>query len=203
MLRTILKWTGLVVLLLILGVAIGTVSRQHITYDAPYPELKASSDPAIIEKGKHITLVTKGCVQCHSPHENVSLLLQNGEEPSLAGAKRVETPFGVFYTPNITPDEETGIGRLTDAELSRVLRYGIKSNGEAVLPFMQGQDMSDEDMTAVISYLRSLKPVKNKVPENEFNFVGMFAKAFVLKPIIPENTVSVAKNEKATLTKQE
>lgn len=203
MFRTILKWTGLILLLLILGVSIGTVSRQHLTYDAPYPEIKASTDPAIIEKGKHITLVTKGCVHCHSPNNNVNLLLQKGEVPSLAGAKKVETPFGTFYTPNITPDAKTGIGSMTDAELARVLRYGIKSNGEAVLPFMQGQDMSDEDMTAVISYLRSLKPVENKVPENEFNFVGMFAKAFVLKPSVPESAVSVTKNEKAKLSKQE
>jgi hypothetical protein len=58
---------------------------------------------------------------------------------------------------------------------------------------MQGQDMSDEDMTAVISYLRSLEPVENSVPENEFNIIGRFAKAFVLKPSIPENALSVAK----------
>jgi len=202
MLRKFLKWTALFVLLLLLGITIGIMSRQHLTYDAPYPAITASTDPAVIEKGKHITLVTKGCVQCHNPSENVSLLLQKGEEPSLAGARRVETPFGTFYTPNITPDKETGIGRMTDAEIARVLRYGIKSNGEAVLPFMQGQDMSDEDMTAVISYLRSLKPVKNQVPENEFNVVGMFAKAFVLKPSIPENAVGAEKDEQAKLTKQ-
>ncbi len=203
MLLKTVKWTGLAILLLLIGLVIGTASRQHLTYDAPYPNIKASSDSAVIEKGKHITLVTKGCVHCHSPNENVDLLLQKGEEPSLAGAKRVETPFGTFYTPNITPDAKTGIGSMTDAELARVLRYGIKSNGEAVLPFMQGQDMPDEDMTAVISYLRSLKPVENNVPENEFNVVGYFAKAFVLKPSIPDSAVSMAKNNKVTLHKQD
>lgn len=194
MLRKIIKWTGVSALILIVGVSVTIMFRQHLTYDAPYPNIQASTDIAIIEKGKHITLVTKGCVHCHSPINNVDSLLKMGEEPSLAGAKRVETPFGTFFTPNITPDATTGIGNMTDAEIARLLRYGIKSNGEAVLPFMQGQDMSDEDMTAVISYLRSLKPVENKVPENEFSLIGRFAKAFVLRPSIPENAESVSEN---------
>jgi mono/diheme cytochrome c family protein len=193
MLLKILKWTGLTVLLLASGVVLATMSRQHLTYEAPYPNIKASTDTAVIARGKHITLVTKGCVHCHSAANNVDSLLRKGVAPSLAGAKRVETPFGTFFTPNITPDAKTGIGRMTDAEIARVLRYGVKSNGEAVLPFMQGQDMSDEDMTAVLSYLRSLEPVENSVPENEFNMVGRFAKAFVLKPAIPENAVRVAR----------
>ena len=121
-------------------------------------------------------------------------MLKKGEEPSLAGAKKFETPFGTFFTPNITPDVKTGIGGMTDAELARVLRYGVKKNGEAVLPFMQGQDMSDADMTAVISYLRSLKPVENKPPANEFSILGRVAKAFMVKPSVPENPASIAKN---------
>ncbi|WP_225000298.1 cytochrome c [Cesiribacter sp. SM1] len=185
MLRKILKWTGLAVLCIIVGVAVATMLRQNLTYDAPYPAIQASTDPAVIEKGKHLTLVTKGCVHCHSPAENVEAMLAKGEEPSLAGGKKIDTPFGVFFIPNITPDAKTGIGSMTDAEIARVLRYGVKSNGEAVLPFMQGLDMSDEDMTAVISYLRSLKPVENKMPESEFSLIGRVAKAFVVKPSIP------------------
>ncbi|WP_347158720.1 c-type cytochrome [Pontibacter chitinilyticus] len=192
MLRKILKWTGIFIVCLVAGVSVATMARQHLTYNAPYPNIKATADVAVIERGKEITMVTRGCVHCHSPEEDVNSLLQKGEEPSLEGAKRVETPFGIFFIPNITPDAKTGIGSMTDAEIARVLRYGIKKNGEAVLPFMQGQDMSDEDMTAVISYLRSIKPVQNKVPENEFNLVGRFAKAFVLKPSIPQDTRAVA-----------
>lgn len=120
--------------------------------------------------------------------------MKRGEAPSLAGAKKIETPFGTFYTPNITPDKATGIGQLTDAEIARVLRYGVKKNGEAVLPFMQGLDMSDDDIVAVISYLRTLQPVENKVPENEFNLLGRFAKAFMVKPTLPQKPVSIAKN---------
>jgi mono/diheme cytochrome c family protein len=193
MLRKILKWTGLVIVFIIAGVATATAFRQHLTYEAPYPAIKASTDSTVIAKGKNIALVTKGCVHCHSPVTNVDAMLQKGEEPSLAGAKKFETPFGTFYTPNLTPDAQTGIGGMTDGEIARLLRYGVKSNGEAALPFMQGLDMPDEDMTALVSYLRSLKPVHNKAPENEFNVLGRFAKAFMVKPSLPQQPAGIAR----------
>lgn len=186
MLRKILKWTALTLFLLIAGIAITMMFRQHLTYEAPYPSIKASSDTALIAKGKNLVLVEKGCVHCHSPITNIDSVLKSGGEPSLAGAKEFPSAFGTFYTPNLTPDVKTGIGSLSDAEIARVLRYGVRKNGEAVLPFMQGLNMSDEDMSAVVSYLRSLKPVENKVPENNFSLLGRFAKAFMVKPSLPE-----------------
>ncbi|MGV3657143.1 MAG: c-type cytochrome [Chitinophagaceae bacterium] len=176
-------------LLLIAGVAVATASRQHLKYVAPYPAIKASTDTAVIAKGRHLALVTKGCVHCHSPIQNIDSVMKRGEEPSLAGAKKMETPFGDFYAPNLTPDA-TGIGGMTDAEIARTMRYGVKKNGEAVLPFMQGLDMTDEEMTALISYLRSLQPVKNPSPEHEFNLIGRLAKAFVVKPTLTANAVN-------------
>lgn len=193
MLRKILKWTGLVLLFLVIGVASATALRQHLTYEAPFPAIKASADSTVIAKGKHLALVSKGCVHCHSPVNNIDSVLKLGGEPSLAGAKKFETPFGTFYTPNLTPDTATGIGAMSDAAIARVLRYGVKSNGEAVLPFMQGLDMNDDEMTAVISYLRSLQPVASKAPENNFSLVGRFAKAFLVKPSLPAPQPSMAK----------
>ena len=87
----------------------------------------------------------------------------------MSGAKKMETPFGDFYAPNLTPDA-SGIAQMSDAEIARVLRYGVKKNGEAVLPFMQGMNMNDEELTAVISYLRSVQPVNSPSPEHENAF---------------------------------
>ena len=192
MLRKILKWTVLSLFLLLAGVAITVSFRQHLTYDAPYPPIKASADTALIRKGKNLVLVEKGCVHCHSALNNIDSVLKNGGEPALTGAKEFATPFGTFYSPNLTPDVKTGIGGLTDPEIARALRYGVRKNGEAVLPFMQGQDMSDEDMTAVVSYLRSLAPVENIIPQNNFNLIGRFAKAFMVKPSLPEKPQATA-----------
>jgi hypothetical protein len=194
MFRKISKWTGLILLFIIAGVSVTTMLRQHLTYDAPYPDITATTDIAVIEKGRNIALVTKGCVHCHSPINNIDSMMTLGKEPSLSGAKKLDTPFGIFYTPNLTPDIRTGIGSMTDAQIARVLRYGVKRNGEAALPFMQGLNMNDEDMSALISYLRSVKSVENKVPEHKFNLVGRLAKAFMVKPAVPENPVAVAKN---------
>lgn len=192
MFRKFLKWTGLILILIVVGVSVTAAFRQHLKYDAPYPEIKATTDMAVIERGKKI-VIDKGCGYCHSSVDNIDSVLKAGQQPLLSGARKFETPFGTFFTPNLTPDAETGIGNMTDGEIARVLRYGVKRNSEAALPFMQGLNMSDEDMTAVISYLRSMKPVENKVPEQSFNILGRFAKAFMVKPALPENPVAVAK----------
>jgi mono/diheme cytochrome c family protein len=128
-------------------------------------------------------------VDCHSSIKNVDSVLKLGEEPSLTGGYKFDLPFGTFYTRNLTPDKETGIGDLSDAEIARVLRYSVKKNGESVLPFMPFQNMSDEDLTAVISYLRSLKPAKNDIPDHEYNVMGKVIKAFLIKPTNPTEPV--------------
>ncbi|HVF96382.1 MAG TPA: cytochrome c [Flavisolibacter sp.] len=189
MLRKILKWTGFVILLVVSGVALATVFRQHLTYQAPLPAITASTDTAIIAKGRHIVLGPGHCADCHSPVRNVDSMLQLGQDPPLSGGYRFHLPFGDVYSKNLTPDSATGIGRYTDGEVARVLRHSIKPNGEMVLPFMPFQNMSDEDLTAVISYLRSTRPVRNKVPDHNWNVMGNLIKAFLLKPSGPTERI--------------
>ncbi|ANE51714.1 c-type cytochrome [Flavisolibacter tropicus] len=189
MILKILKWTGIIILILVLGATLTVALRQHLTYERPYPNIKASTDPAIIAKGKHIVLGPGHCADCHSKVKNVDSVLKVGGEVPLTGGNTFDLPFGVFYTRNLTPDKETGIGNLTDGEIARVLRYSVKKNGEAVLPFMQAQNFSDADITAVISYLRSLKPISNKVPDHDYNIMGRVIKAFMLKPQGPTEPV--------------
>ncbi|HET7896667.1 MAG TPA: c-type cytochrome, partial [Flavisolibacter sp.] len=111
-----------------------------------------------------------------------------GIEPVLSGGVPFKLPFGTFYTRNLTPDPETGIGKLSDGEIAREIRHGVKPNGESMLPFMPFQDLTDEELTAVISYLRSLKPVRNPVPDHDYNILGRVIKAFVIKPQGPTET---------------
>ncbi|HEX8356065.1 MAG TPA: c-type cytochrome [Segetibacter sp.] len=194
MFRKTLLWAWFMFAFVIAGLTVTTMLRQHLTYEAPYPDIKATSDMAMIEKGKNIALNAKGCARCHSAVANIDSMQQIGKEPALSGAKKLVTSFGTFFTPNITPDAKTGIGSITDAQLARVLRYGVKRNNEAVLPFMQGLNLNDEELTAVISYLRAIKPVENKVPEHQFTLIGRLAKAYMAKPAPIENSVAVAKN---------
>lgn len=189
MFRKILKWTGLLILSVLVAVAVATPLRQHLKYEAPYPAVSASADSAVIARGRHLVLGPAHCADCHSPVRNVDSVLALGQEPPLSGGFRFDLPFGTVYSRNITSDSLTGIGRFSDGEIARVLRHSVKPNGEMVLPFMPFQNMTDEDLTAVISYLRSTKPVRNPVPDHQWNVMGNLLKAFLLKPSGPTEPV--------------
>lgn len=185
-------------IVLIAGITITTIARQHLKYDAPYPAIKASTDSSVIARGKHLVTGPAHCIDCHSWIHNKDSALRMGENVSLVGGTAFNLPFGTFYTRNLTPDKETGIGNMTDGEIARVLRYSVKKNGEAVLPFMPFQNLSDEDLTAIISYLRSLQPVRNPVPDHQYNVVGNLIKAFLIKPAGPTEKIAVAVKEDTT-----
>ncbi len=182
MIRKILLWTVAVLAFLVAGVSVATGFRQHLHYDAPFPSIRASRDTAVIQRGRHIVLGPGHCVDCHSNAPNKDSVLKAGGDPELTGGYVFSLPFGKFYSRNLTPDPETGIGKRSDAELARIIRYGVHTNGEMVLPFMSFQNLTDSDLEAVISYLRSLPPVHNKVPDHEYNAMGKVLKAFLLKP---------------------
>jgi mono/diheme cytochrome c family protein len=181
-LRRVMKrlLVGLAVLLVLgtAGVAIAVVIRENRTFDAPYPALHASDDPAVIARGRYLVAGPAHCVSCHSDPSD------DGSSPDapLSGGRRFDLPVGTFYVPNITPDPTTGIGRYTDPELARALRYGVHPTGRAVLPFMAFADLADADLVAILSYLRSRPAVAHRVPSHDVNLKGRIAKAFVLEP---------------------
>jgi mono/diheme cytochrome c family protein len=188
MIKKIFKWALALVLFMITAVAFVTPFRQNLHYEAPYPDLKASKDSAIIQRGRELALGAAHCADCHSTG-NADSLIAAGADISFSGGVKFGLPVGDIYSRNITPDSLTGIGKRTDAELARILRYGVHANGEAVYDFMPFHDMSDEDLVSVISYLRSLKPVRNQVPENRLNVAGNLIKAYLVKPVGPSGEV--------------
>jgi mono/diheme cytochrome c family protein len=93
-----------------------------------------------------------GCFSCHT--------VPGGQK--LAGGRALATPFGTFFSPNITPDPETGIGRWTDAQFLRALRAGIRPDGAnyfPVFPYTSFTGISDSDALAIKAYLFSLPAV--------------------------------------------
>jgi mono/diheme cytochrome c family protein len=164
------------------------MGRQNIKYDRPYPAITATADSNVILRGKHLIFGAAHCASCHSL-ANADSLLKLGQEVPLTGGFVFDLPLGKIYSKNITPDKETGIGNYTDAEIARSLRYGVHPDGRVVFDFMPFHNMTDEDMTAVISYLRAQKPVKNNVPDHELNFLGKAVKAFMIKPVGPTGDV--------------
>ena len=185
--KKILKWTGLLILFLLTGVSITVMSRQNMTYDRPFPDITASTDSMIIARGKSIVFGGGHCADCHSL-SNSDSLFEAGQEVPLSGGKVFELPFGKIYTANISPDKETGIGKYTDKELARELRYGVKPDGTILYPFMPFNNLTDEDLQAVVSFLRSQKPINHKVPDHDLNLMGNVFKAFLIKPVGPNGT---------------
>jgi mono/diheme cytochrome c family protein len=190
-LKKVLKYTGLILLLLIVSVTLTVLFRQNLHYSAPYPAIKASTDTAIIARGKHLVFGPAHCINCHNNHDPDSLLLL-GQEVALSGGVAFTLPVGTIYSRNITPDKTTGIGNFTDAGIARALRYGVHPDGTAVFDFMPFHNMSDQDLQAVISYLRAQKPVYNPIPHNQLNVMGHIVKAFMVKPVGPDGAVPSA-----------
>ncbi|MEX2089150.1 MAG: c-type cytochrome [Bacteroidota bacterium] len=132
------------------------------------PPLDHITDPAkraIAERGKYI-VTALGCSDCHTPHgeqgPDLSRYMSGGILLAAAGE-------GTFISRNLTPDEETGIGKRTDEEVKRVLRSGVFHTGRKVnhraMPWGSFSNMSDEDLYAIILYLRQLHPVRNQIPD--------------------------------------
>jgi mono/diheme cytochrome c family protein len=177
--KTFLKW----MLLVLVVVAIGAFGA-FLYFIPPFfttppeefgkamadaaPSVAGVADPgerAIAARGRYL-VTTAGCIGCHAT---------NGPQgPDLTkylagGALKFQTAHGTFISRNLTPDQETGIGRRTDDELKRVLRSGTFADGHVVpgtvMPWPQFSNWSEEDRHAVVVYLRHLKPIVHRIPE--------------------------------------
>ncbi len=188
MLKKTLKWTGIILLVLIITLSITIASRQNLKFSAAYPAIKATNDSTALARGKYLVFGPAHCADCHSPAGTDSLV-NAGQEVPLSGGRTFALPVGNIHVPNITSDVQTGIGHLKDEEIARSLRNGVGYDGRAIIDFMPFHNTSDEDLTAIISYIRTLQPVQNSVPKHEFNMLGKFVKAFFIKPVGPDGAV--------------
>jgi mono/diheme cytochrome c family protein len=111
-------------------------------------------------------LVNAGdCIACHTDAEH------HGR--AYAGGRAIPTPFGTFYSPNITPDRKTGIGRWTDAQFLRALHDGVRPDGSNLypaFPYTSFTRITDADALAIKAYLFSLPAVRhtNRPPDLPF-----------------------------------
>ena len=124
MIKRIFKWAGLLVLLIVICISAVVPFRQNLKYEAPFPEITASKDTAVISRGRQLVFGAAHCAACHTIHNSsVDSLLAAGADVPLSGGFNFELPVGNIYSKNITPDSLTGIGKRSDQELARVLRY--------------------------------------------------------------------------------
>jgi mono/diheme cytochrome c family protein len=181
--RTMLRVLAVVasgVTLSAVGVGLYVARTWDRVYDAPLPNVHASGDPEVIARGAYLVNGPAHCVECHANREEAEAAYAQGRAPHLSGGRRFDAPpLGAIYSGNITPDADTGIGRYSDPQIARMLRYSVRPDGHAsVQLLMPFGNMSDEDLTAIISYLRSRPAVRNPVPDAEWTVVGAVVRTF-------------------------
>lgn len=187
MLRKILLGLLLLVIILVAGAFTFIQLSYNKTYDLPYPELQVSTDSAVLARGEYLVNGPAHCVSCHVGSVKEAIRSDQGEKlPLRGGLTFAFGPLGTISTANLTPDPETGIGRYSDGEVFRMMRHAVKPNGTATLtPMMPFWNMADEDLVAIVSYLRSLEPVNNPVPDPQWTFMGKFVRTIssAFKPV--------------------
>ena len=166
------------------AIAYATVGYRK-TWDVPLPDVQAASDPAIIERGRYIVYGPGRCADCHVP-DAVRPQLVRGEEVPLTGGPGENTYIGSWTAPNLTPDQATGIGAVSDGHLARMLRHGVNREGRLAPPFMDSYaDLAEDDLLAVVSFLRSLAPAPGVPPSSRINMLGKLTLTYFLEPYAP------------------
>jgi mono/diheme cytochrome c family protein len=120
-----------------------------------------------LERGAYLMNGIVACGNCHTPQSPTGPV--PGRE--LAGGMVIEEPPFTARVPNITPDEETGIGRWSDEEIIAAIREGRRPDGSIIgppMPIELYRDISDADARAIVAYIRSTPPVRNKVERSEY-----------------------------------
>src|SRR5713101_6440530 len=125
---------------------------------------KAQAEPSAdtIARGKALAEAAD-CASCHTA------------DPSkpFAGGKRIDTLFGAIYSPNLTPDRDTGLGGWSDDEFYRALRYGVAPDGSRyypAFPYPNFTKMIRDDLLAIRAYLATLTPVHSSTPPPELRW---------------------------------
>jgi len=106
-----------------------------------------------------------GCVSCHTDRKE--------DRTRLGGGVALPSPFGTFYTPNISPDQSDGIGRWTDAQFVTAMREGTSPAGEHLypsFPYTSYRRMATTDLLDLFGYLKTLPPVKGRARDHDLPF---------------------------------
>jgi mono/diheme cytochrome c family protein len=138
---------------------------------APEPGIYSAHERDMMDAGEYLVELL-GCGACHTngafdgaPDMSRPLA---GSDTGIAWTSPLESDRpGVVYPPNITPDEETGVGRWSDLQIVNAIRDGTGQHGVrriTPMPWQGYTKISDDDVDAIVAYLRGIKPIQHKVP---------------------------------------
>ena len=169
--RVLLRVVAIALALLLVTVAAFVARGYYLLgrrIDRPVPSLRVAADADFIAHGRHVAEMR--CLGCHSTMRSDSLPLGGGyvgifDDP--LHLDRATLPF-----PNLTPAGP--LATWSDGEIARAIREGIRNDGRALvfMPSVAYHGMSDEDLSALIAYLRSQPTVPNRPARRHINWFG-------------------------------
>ncbi len=145
----------LLITLILLGAVTVWVNLSPSLPAYAIPETRES-----ITRGEYLVHAA-GCISCH--------LAPEGSE-ALSGGRSLQSPFGTFYAPNITPDPGTGVGGWSGTDFIRALKHGRGPDDSfyyPALPYRSYRGMSDEDVLAIAAFLMQQEPVQSTAPDHD------------------------------------
>jgi mono/diheme cytochrome c family protein len=153
---------GAIAAVLALILIAGIVWLTHEPDDDYVPSLAGDASSAeVIERGRVLTYLAN-CQACHTAR---------GGEP-FAGGRELPSEFGTFYSPNITPDAQTGIGGWSERDFWRAVHLGYSKDGSVLypsFPYPSFTKITQQDANAIFAYLKTIKPVSRRAPAHALN----------------------------------
>lgn len=172
----LLKWAGTVVTglltlvcVLVLGLALYGYYRLYAPRGNPVVDVKVAGTPEQVKRGEQIASI---CAGCHGQQAGKPPLTGRNFMEAEPGSAGGPPPVGTFYSANLTPAGE--IKDWSDGELIRAIREGVHKSGRSLLimPSVIFHNMSDEDVHALVAYLRSMPAAGTPHPQPQFNVLG-------------------------------
>ena len=189
MLRKLLKVVGIIVVILVVGIAaLLTYVKTALPNVGPAPDLSVDTSAQNVARGRYLAMHVTVCIDCHSSRDMTRFsgplvpgtLGMGGEEFGHS-----EGFPGTFYSLNITP---AGLGSWSDGEIYRVITTGVTKQGTAIFPVMPYADyghMDPRDVKSVIAFIRTLTPITHSSPARKIDFPMNFILNTVPKKAAP------------------
>ena len=183
--KRLLKWVGYIVggivaiILICVGVVYAvTAARMSKTYPTRAETIAVPTDPAAIERGRHLTVAVGKCTDCHGDN--------------LAGKMISDDPvFARLWSSNLTRGRG-GVGAAyTDNDYVRSIRYGVRANGKPLI-FMPSEayyHFNDADLGAVIAYVKSMPPVDQEIPKPSIGPIARILSVLTPFPLVPARMI--------------
>jgi len=180
----VIKWV-LGLLVLVVGGGLGYVMLA-LPKVAEARQGNVDRSPARVARGKYLFENVSGCGDCHSEPDETRFAYP--PKPGAFGKGQV-IPSGNSWkivAVNLTSDPQTGVANWTDGQLIRAIREGIGHDGRPLfpqMPYSEFSNYSDEDVEAIVAYIRTIPPINNALPKTEIGFPMNFIMRTIPKPV--------------------